>query len=238
MYFVVGTPCQIDSIRRWVKKRKMNESVILLDFFCHGVPSMLMWNKYLSEVEKKIGSIDNIVWRDKETGWHDSWVMKVGERYSSRFSQGDLFYRMYLKNRCLAKPCYEKCKFKGFKSAADIRIGDLWGGKYAKDEEGVSGVIGLTRRGVSLLKDMNDVLYLEPSTADIICESQMKKCAHRPLSYGYVMKSFYSKKSLGEIDRVARIIEMVEDVPSSMRYYASRLPVKLSEIIKRATKKS
>lgn len=237
-YFVVGTPCQIDSIRRWMKKIKMNEDVVLLDFFCHGVPSLLMWNKYLSEVEKKIGIIDNIVWRDKETGWHDSWVMKVGDRYVSRYSRGDLFYRMFLKNRCLAKPCYEMCKFKGLKSAADIRIGDLWGSKYVENEEGVNGVVGLTMQGVALLEEMVSVLHLESSTADIVCESQMKKSAHRPQSYNYVMKSLHTGKSLGEIDKVARIIEMIEDVPCSMKYYASRLPVKLGEMLKSIVQKS
>lgn len=237
MCFVVGTPCQIDSIRRWIKKQKMEDRVVLMDFFCHGVPSMLMWNKYLSEVGKKVGIIDNIVWRDKETGWHDSWVMKVGERYVSRFSQGDLFYRMFLKNRCLAKPCYEACKFKGLRSAADIRIGDLWGSKYIENEEGVNGVVGLTRKGIALLEEMDSVLYLESLTADIICESQMKECAHRPQSYNYVMKSLHTGKSLGEIDKVARIIEMIEDVPCSMKYYASRLPVKLGEMLKSIVQK-
>ena len=119
----------IDAIRRWVKRMKIDDNVILMDFFCHGVPSLLMWDKYLAIVKDKIGEVDNIVWRDKEGGWHDSWAMKVDERYFSKFSQGDLFYRMFLKNRCLAKPCYDKCKFKGTDSAADIRIGDLWGRK-------------------------------------------------------------------------------------------------------------
>ena len=199
---------------------------------------MLMWNKYLSEVEKKIGIIDNIVWRDKETGWHDSWVMKVGDRYVSRYSRGDLFYRMFLKNRCLAKPCYEMCKFKGLKSAADIRIGDLWGSNYVENEEGVNGVVGLTMQGVALLEEMVSVLHLESSTADIVCESQMKKCAHRPPSYNYVMKSLHTGKSLGEIDKVARMIEMIEDVPCSMKYYASRLPVKMGEMLKGIVQKS
>lgn len=232
-YLVVGTPCQIDSIRRWLKIMKMNDSVILLDFFCHGVPSILMWDKYLLEIKERIGRIDTIVWRDKDTGWHDSWAMKVGERYVSRFSQGDLFYRMFLKNRCLAKPCYEKCKFKGIKSSADIRIGDLWGKKYAQNEDGVSGIVGLTEKGIALLHNMDDVLCLEPSTISVVCESQMKECAHRPLSYGFVMKSLHSGKPLGEIDKVARLIEMVEEVPYSIKYYASRLPTKLVGVLRR-----
>lgn len=229
-YLIVGTPCQIDSIRRWIKKLKMDDDVVLMDFFCHGVPSMLMWDKYLSEVRSKIGTVDNIVWRDKVTGWHDSWVMKVDERYVSRFSQGDLFYKMFLRNRCLAKPCYERCKFKGLKSAADIRVGDLWGSKYAKDEEGVNGVVCLTEKGTELMKDMDGKLYSEPSSVNIVCESQMKKGARRPSSYGYIMKSLKTSRSLRSMDKVAQLIEMVEDVPCAMRYYASRIPMKLKKM--------
>ena len=231
-YLVVGTPCQIDSIRRWVRKWNMDDSVILLDFFCHGVPSLLMWDKYLSEVEKKIGGIDQIVWRDKSSGWHDSWVMKAGERYASKYSDGDLFYRMFLKNRCLAEPCYEKCKYKELKSAADIRIGDLWGSKFSWNEDGVNGVVGLTREGLELLRLMDGVLYLEPMTAEVVCESQMKKCANRPISYGYVMRSLHSKQTLEKIDRKATLIEQIEEIPRRVRYYAFRFPKKVKELLK------
>lgn len=230
-YLVAGTPCQIDSVRRWVKKQKMEERVVLLDFFCHGVPSMLMWDKYCSEVENKIGKIDQIAWRDKSQGWHDSWVMKAGDRYASKYSDGDLFYRMFLKNRCLAEACYEKCKFKGLASAADIRVGDLWGSKFLRNDEGVSGVVGLTRKGLDLLGMMDSVLHLEPSTAEIVCESQMKKCAPRPISYGYVLRSLPSKKTMAEIDRIASFLEQIEEIPRTMRYYAFRFPKKVKELL-------
>lgn len=42
-YLVTGTPCQIDSFRRYIQKFRCEDNFILLDFFCHGVPSMLMW---------------------------------------------------------------------------------------------------------------------------------------------------------------------------------------------------
>lgn len=38
-YLVVGTPCQIDSFRRYIRKNHIEENFILMDFFCHGVPS-------------------------------------------------------------------------------------------------------------------------------------------------------------------------------------------------------
>ena len=56
-----------------------------------------------------------------------------------------------------------------------------------KNEEGVSGVVGLTKKGASLLAEMSKVIHLEASSTEIVCESQMKSCAIRPLSYRYVM---------------------------------------------------
>ena len=55
-YLVTGTPCQIDSFRYYMKKMRLpEENFILLDFFCHGVPSMLAWQKYCKDVEKRLG---------------------------------------------------------------------------------------------------------------------------------------------------------------------------------------
>lgn len=230
-YFITGSPCQIDSIRRWVRKRKMEDDVLLLDFFCHGVPSMLMWDRYTQEVEERIGKFGDIVWRDKETGWHDSWVMKVSERYASWFSKGDLFYKMFLGDRCLGSQCYHDCKYKYDKSAADIRIGDLWGRKYAKDEKGVNGVVCFTLKGVELLKEMHAVLHIEPSTIEIVGESQMKKCAHKPISHRYVMKRLKAGKSLADIHKTASRIELFERVPRTINSYIFRLPSKILEVV-------
>ena len=148
-YLVTGTPCQIDSFRRYIQKFHCEDNFVLLDFFCHGVPSMLMWQKYVAWVEKQVGKLAYVSWRNKFTGWHDSWVMSIdGENtcdsmkwhefrsslmmeektyLSSRLSQGDMFYYLFLSDSCLGKACYEHCKFKYASSSADIRIGDLWG---------------------------------------------------------------------------------------------------------------
>lgn len=36
-----------------------------------------MWQKYLKSVEKVTGQVDYVSWRNKFTGWHDSWSMAV-----------------------------------------------------------------------------------------------------------------------------------------------------------------
>lgn len=41
-FLITGTPCQIASMRRYVRMRRIEDDVILMDFFCHGVPSKLV----------------------------------------------------------------------------------------------------------------------------------------------------------------------------------------------------
>lgn len=197
-YLVTGTPCQIDSFRRYIRKFKKEDNFILMDFFCHGVPSMLVWDKYLKWAESKVGKITYVSWRNKFTGWHDSWAMSIdGENtaepvnwhdsynmlikerkgyLNSRLSEGDIFYRLFLSDACLGKACYEKCKYKYNKSAADIRIGDLWGKTYAKDEKGVSVAIAFTEKGNEILRQCK--VQLTEYTFEIATEGQMKENAH------------------------------------------------------------
>lgn len=81
-YLVTGTPCQIDSFRRMIRKFKCEDNFILLDFFCHCVPSMHAWIAYMKMLEPKIGKITYASWRNKfDYGWHDSWLMGMeGEK--------------------------------------------------------------------------------------------------------------------------------------------------------------
>ena len=206
-YLVTGTPCQIDSFRRYIQKFKIEGNFVLMDFFCHGVPSMLLWNKYLKDIGNKTGKIINASWRNKLTGWHDSWAMTIdGESASinSRLSKGDSFYYFFLTNNCLNKSCYKKCKYKYDHSSADIRIGDLWGETYKSNEEGVSAVIAFTEKGQEILHNINCELVARPFT--VVAEGQMKKTLREkwvrrwvlcglktniPLSYLKVMHKLY-----------------------------------------------
>lgn len=172
-YLIVGTPCQIDSLRRYIRKNKIKDNFILIDFFCHSVPSMLMWGKYINAIEKKLGTIKSVTWRNKMTGWHDSWAMNVNDSYRSRLSTGDKFYKLFLGDFCINDACKINCKYKYNKSSADIRIGDLWGNTYAADENGVSAVAVFTQNGLNLLKQTDCVLIEHPF--EIVAEGQMRQ---------------------------------------------------------------
>lgn len=145
---------------------------------------MLVWQKYIKEVEQIVGSVANYSWRNKVTGWHDSWAVAIGKEYArnlesednfiynSRLSKGDLFYKFFLGNMCLGKACYKNCKYKYDHSAADIRIGDLWGETYAHDDDGVSAAIAFTAKGDELLHLCN--CHLKEHSFETVAEGQIK----------------------------------------------------------------
>lgn len=178
-YLVTGTPCQIDSFRRMIRKFKCEENFILLDFFCHCVPSMHAWKAYMKMLEPKIGEVTFASWRNKPTGWQDSWVMQVeGKKgaITSWRSRGDLFYKLFLGDLVLGIQCQTQCKYKYDHSSADIRIGDLWGKTYQYDQKGVSGLIAFTEKGREIVESLKGVTLIE-HPFEVVAEGQMEKNA-------------------------------------------------------------
>lgn len=196
-YLITGTPCQIDSFRRMIQKFHCDNNFILMDFFCHSVPSMWLWNTYIKMLQPKIGRVTYASWRNKfKFGWHDSYLMGIdGDRKSkyvkdwgnheslfkeretfiqSRMTQGDLFYKLFLGDFCSGLHCEKNCKYKYNNSSADIRIGDLWGKEYQNNDKGVSALIAFTDKGRKVINSLYGVTLIEHSF-DVVAEGQMKE---------------------------------------------------------------
>ena len=232
-YLIIGTPCQIDSLRRMVQKFRCEENFVLMDFFCHSIPSMWAWYSYLKVLESKIGKITYASWRNKFTyGWHDSWVMGIdGEKTSkpvdwnisyeqlmnekktfiqSRMSQGDFFYKLFLGDVCFGPQCEKSCKYKYDCSSADIRIGDLWGETYKDDTKGVSALVSFTDKGRKIVESLQGITLME-YPFEIVAEGQMKKNVKASRQYKMVM--WLLKKRFHLSFRMWNIILKIENFP-------------------------
>lgn len=201
-----GTPCQVDSLRRLVRLKHKEENFVFVDFFCHGVPSYIVWHKYIETIKKDIGTINSVSWRNKEKGWQDSWAMVIeGEKGSIRsaLSDGDPFYSVFLSDTCLNRACYFNCKFKGVKSSADIRIGDLWAGEYSTNKQGVSGVIAFSNKGLQVLKEINCELI--PREVNIVTEGQMLKPASYNAYVRLVQKLLYRDCNFNKVVLLSKV---------------------------------
>ena len=227
-YFVVGTPCQIDSLRLWIRKRKWEDNFILMDFFCHSVPSVLMWKKYLEYTGIK--NPDIVQFRNKRNGWPDSTTVLItgdGREWFSALSKGDLFYAFFLGDRCPNECCVIECKNKHQKSAADIRIGDLWGYKYINNQKGVNSLVAFTHKGSEIIRRLESYCTLEPCDFKTVSELQMKHNVVPKRSWSTVRELLKTNHSITYIYRRARIIEIPESLPQALKYYYKRILQKL-----------
>lgn len=237
-HVVVGTPCQIESFRRYIRRYKCEENFVLIDFFCHCVPSMYAWEAYTKMQEKKVGKITYASWRNKfEFGWHDSWLMGMdGENTSkpidwhdsydmlirekksfiqSRMSQGDLFYKLFLGDVCLGPQCEKACRFKYDQSSADIRLGDLWGKTYQNNEDGVSALIAFTDKGKEIIEKINSLSLTEHSFA-VVAEGQMKKNAKRKEMAPVIM--YLLKKKVALDGMLFNVIFMTQRIITKLKH--------------------
>lgn len=227
-FAIISTPCHIDSLRRYAQKYKIEHNFILIDFFCHGVPSMLLWKKYLQQVQPVTGEVVKATWRNKSTQWNESWqniskpenydqldwfnslrikIWGANGNFQYKKRSKDMFYSFFLGHRCLAKPCYEQCKYKVLSSAADIRVGDFWGRTYQYDKKGVSSVIALTTSGKALISELHNFCEIYSHSREEVIEGQMKYNARRARSYPYAMKQLHTGKNLSQINFVADFID-------------------------------
>ena len=217
-YLITGTPCKIDSFRRMIRKFRCENNFVLMDFFCHCVPSMYVWKSYIKMLEPKIGKVTYASWRNKfHFGWHDSWIMGIdgastsqpvdwhdsynciikGKNtfWQSRMSQGDLFYELFLGEICIGPQCQKDCKYKMDQSSADIRIGDLWGETYSNDEKGVSALVSFTEKGKYIIENLKGIT-LKEQPLNIVTEGQMKKNAHHKPFSNIVMRYLKDDKPI------------------------------------------
>lgn len=176
---VVGLPCQIDSFRRYVRRYKQEDRYIMVDLLCHGVPSLILWRRYLSNVEKSVGEIKEVKFRSKHFGWHRSACMELcGDKKNLiQEARDNLFYKLFFLDICLNKCCHGDCKYKLFSSSADIRIGDFWGDKYKHVDSGVNVIMSFTDKGDDVIEGLKDRCEFEPVSIQEACDKQMRSNA-------------------------------------------------------------
>lgn len=163
---IFGTPCQIQGMSNILERLRLRNRVTLVDIFCHGVPSMLLWENYLKWLEKEkkldLSKLNEIQFRDKRYSWHNYFMhiwTKDKEYVSSR--EKDPFLKLFSMGVFNQKECFT-CEFRN-KSGADIRLGDFWGERFKEQEEGYSMVLVQTKRGKEIFRCLNNIIYEEVS---------------------------------------------------------------------------
>lgn len=162
-----GTPCQCSGLSLYLNKNYDN--LILVDFVCHGVPSPLVWQKYLNYISKG-RTVKNVSFRDKSSGWQNynfTVMFNDGTRYSVPFFEST-YMKLFLKDFILRYSCYN-CSSKYPNKYSDITLGDLWGADNIipnHDNKGITLVLVNSEKGRNVFEKIKNSMNAAPVSCD------------------------------------------------------------------------
>lgn len=155
-----GTPCQIEGLSRFLGR--LYENLVLVDVVCHGIPSPLVWNKYLEYQKVSEDKPDNIRFRDKFYGYKYSTMslIKGGKNVYHAGSQLDPMLRAFFNDICDRPSCYD-CPFKKQYRASDMTIWDCFSvydfDKTMDDDKGTTRVLCHTEKAAEIMQDLGSI---------------------------------------------------------------------------------
>lgn len=209
-----GTPCQIGGLKAFLKKDYDN--LYCIDFVCHGVPSPLVWKKYIeyrSQVDADNQVPEYINLRNKESGWsHYSYQVEFAYSKSNHYlcqNDKDLYMSLFVNNYILRRSC-SNCYYKGYSHESDITLGDFWGIwdilPSMDDNKGTSVVFTHSNKGEKLLNSAAIHLQFNPVTLDqaTMMNPSLLKSSHPKENRERVLKEisqngFHTKEKIIEI---------------------------------------
>jgi coenzyme F420-reducing hydrogenase beta subunit len=143
-----GTPCQITAMKAALRPEQ-RKNVLLVEFICHGVPSLRVFHRYLEELfdGEDVVSYD---FRNKEMGWQTILaISSAGKKYHIPGLKDPFFLGFVEHHLYMMESCY-KCQFACTPRNADITLGDFWGcPEKWNDKRGVSIILVSTKKGMS-----------------------------------------------------------------------------------------
>ncbi|MGN0591688.1 MAG: Coenzyme F420 hydrogenase/dehydrogenase, beta subunit C-terminal domain [Ruminococcus sp.] len=172
-----GTPCQTAGLRSALCSVN-TDNLYVCDIVCHGTPSPVVWEDYLTMQEKKNHSkAVQVDFRDKsQLGWtlhFESVTFENGTKIIDEIYT-DLFYK-----HIMLRPSCGNCKYTNFQRPSDITLADFWGiGKAVpemNDNKGVSLILVNTPKGEHMFQAVEDKIRYKESTKEKCMQPNLKQ---------------------------------------------------------------
>lgn len=210
-YICFGTPCQIFGLRQLIARKHLKNEFLLVDLFCHGVPSYLAWQPYVRDMRIRLGDLRQVNFRYKGNGWHQYTIRLQGvDGTYEKICYRDPFYRYFFDNVVLNASCFT-CAVRKERVASDLRLGDFLGGAYEGREDGVSAVLAATPRGEEIMRQLQ-------ASGRIVVDT----CHDASVCLASQSTEDYPGRALR--DAVISRLRSGQDYKAVQRWYFSRMP--------------
>lgn len=198
-----GTPCQVAGLNHFLQH--FYSSLITVEVFCHGVPSPMVWQRYILE-KCANNEVHHVIFRNKKVSWANFSVAAFLHDGTAIFDEPyvqNIYYKGFLTNLYLRPSC-TRCVAKPFKSGSDLSIGDFWGIQNYfpdfNDDKGVSAVIIHSEKGLSLFNQLSfdkvETSYHAILQGNSSLEKSVTSSPHRTLFFQLLNQNAYSIQQL------------------------------------------
>ena len=139
----------------YAKFKRNDKNLYTVDLICHGTPSPMFLDMFLSQYGVLAKNCDNIGFRVK-----DSFQINDNSRTLSSVGVCDRYMTAFLSALNYTDNCY-RCQFAKKERVSDITLGDSWGSNCDSNEwkKGVSLILCQSDKGEELLSQSNLHLF-------------------------------------------------------------------------------
>lgn len=191
-----GTPCYVLAAKNYLKGNKNIRNLYTIDLICHGVPSPLIYQKYLSELEEKAGEkIKTFIFRDKQRGGWNTHIERIVYNSNKEEIRND-YTKLFYTNLSLRPSC-GKCKFARIERISDFTIGDFWGiqNKYPDFiyKNGVSVIFLNTEQSLNIFSEVENELEIIDTSIENALQPNLQNASHIPKLRRFFWRDFEKK---------------------------------------------
>lgn len=142
----IGLPCQVSSLRNYVKD---DNNLYTVDLICHGSPSVKLLQKAIKEYGHDLLKVKSIYFRRSDRFAIETQPVRLVPK-----GVQDRYTLAFLKGLCYTENCYS-CQYAQTNRVGDLTIGDSWGTEMTEElSKGVSFVMCQTEKGKALLDSL------------------------------------------------------------------------------------
>lgn len=169
-----GMACQVEGLKSFL--RKEYENLYTIDLICMGIPSSVVWQKYLKAFFDG-ENIRQVNFKEKSIGWNSfCFYLKTDKREFKERGMENLYLQSMFRSWNMRPSCFQ-CPFKKEKRYSDFTLADCWGANKLvpsiDDNKGLSSVIVHSTKGQRLWQLISDkVEAVEISIDDIAAGNQ------------------------------------------------------------------
>ncbi len=169
----IGTPCQIAGLKAFIGKDTPN--LFTGDLVCEGVQSQAFFDRYIKNMEEKVGSkAQSVEFRNKEhLGWERS-EFRIGFKNGKKYAQishtkDSAYMNSFIFQGGCRDSCYH-CPFASVPRQGDFTLADLWGWKEItpdwNDNTGISLLLCNTEKAQKYMAKIEQVADVRSITLE------------------------------------------------------------------------